>query len=508
MSLYIVIVLYFSILGCLGYRASRKSRGVTDFFTGGRQLGYFVTALSTQATGESAWLLLGLTGLGAVAGLSAFWVVAGELIGVGIAWFLMAEPFRKEIDQSRALTTTDFLLHRFPCCKKQIRYTSVIFLTFFCILYAAAEIDATGTLLAHSLDWNYFVGAAVGFLVVTLYSSAGGFLAVAWTDCVQGIMMLLALLLVPVAAIFFWPHDQGLFTVLAEIDSDLMTLTGPGTDSLRYFEIIGLFTIGLGFLGTPHIFSRFIAVKDVNEIRNGRWVALSYTLIADSSAVLIGMIGRCLYTASGDNPEMILGNGGQNVLSMLTQSFFSSVVVGFYIAAILAAIMSTFSSLLLQASSSVTCDAVLYGDKKLKSYSRTRLSRIIIWGLAFIAFLLALAVTRLLPGHTIFWFAVFGMSGITATFSPVVILGLFWRGYSSVGALVSMISGATMIVVGKVWLQQLESIGEYFQAMESLPLAFVVSMIAGWIASLYWPDQDSEQKYGYRNPDKQKATIS
>ncbi|MRI33568.1 sodium:proline symporter [Endozoicomonas sp. OPT23] len=489
MSGYLAISLYFVLLGWLGYRASRKTEGVADFFTGGRQLGYFVTALSTQATGESAWLLLGLTGLGAIAGLSAFWVVVGELIGVSIAWFVMAEPFRREIDQSRALTTTDYFLHRFPSLHKMIRYTSVVCLTIFCTLYAAAEIDATGALLEHSLNWNYAVGAIVGFLVVTLYSSAGGFLAVAWTDCIQGSMMLVALLLVPVAAAFFWPWEQGLFTVLADIDPALLTVIGPDEGWLRYFEILGLFTIGLGFLGTPHIFSRFIAIRDSGEIRCGRWVALIYTLLTDSAAVFIGMIGRCFYTSADVNPETVLGNGGQNVLTMLTQSFFPQVVVGFYVAAILAAIMSTFSSLLMQATSAVTCDALLYGQESLlTSNKNTTYSRKITWGLATVALLLALAVAKLLPGHTVFWFAVFGMSGITATFSPAMILGLFWSGYSSVGALVSMITGATMILVGKLWLQQLDAVGPYFQAMESLPLAFLLSMMAGWGASLLWPD--------------------
>ena len=485
-----------------------KVRGISGFFTGGRQLGYFVTAISTQATGESAWLLLGLTGLGAVAGLSAFWVVAGELIGVAIAWFCMAEPFRREINRSRALTTTDYLLRRFPRHQKAIRYSSVVLLTLFCTIYAAAEIDATGALLEHSLNWNYFIGAIAGFLVVTFYSSMGGFLAVAWTDCVQGVMMFLALLLVPLATLSFWPYEQSLFTVLASINSDLLTITGPETNEFRYFELLGLFTIGLGFLGTPHIFSRFIAVRDQSEIRTGRWVALFFTLVTDSAAVLIGMIGRCLYTTTADNPETVLGNGGQNVLNMVTQSFFPSVIVGFYIAAILAAIMSTFSSLLLQASSSVTCDALLYEVKNRELESGTSLSRTITWFLAVAALLLALVVTSLPPEHTIFWFAVFGMSGITATFSPAVILGLFWSDYSSAGALASMLSGAVMIVVGKLWLQQLDVIGPYLQAMECLPLAFTVSMLLGWAASLRWPDPELEQKYEYQKSNKQKATIS
>ncbi|WP_062260849.1 sodium/proline symporter [Endozoicomonas arenosclerae] len=492
MSQYIVIVLYFLGLGILGYIAARRLNGLDDFFTGGKRLGFWVTALSTQATGESAWLLLGLTGLGAMVGLSAFWVVVGELAGVGVAWFLMASPFHKASERCQALTTTDYLLHRFPKYAEAIRCVSVITLVLFCTVYAAAEIDATGAVLEHALGWNYHAGVLTGFLVVTLYCAFGGFLAVAWTDCVQGMMMMLALLLLPLMAWWSMNLPDGLFTSLANIDSALLTALGPGDPVIKGLEIVGLVAIGLGFVGTPHIFTRFLAVKSHDEIRHGRWVAIVYTLLADSAAVLAGMLGRVLFTSAEQSPHLILGNGGQNILPMMTEAFFPMFIVGFYIAAILAAIMSTFSSLLLQATSSVTCDWLYFHQRhQLTGSEARRHSRNITWGLAMVALVLAVSVTRFLPEHTIFWFAVFGMSGITATFSPMIILAMFWKGFSSAGALAAMISGAVMILVGKLWLQQLDDVGIYFQALETLPLAFAASLLSGWLASLVWPDEAS-----------------
>ena len=488
---YLMILIYLLALGFLGVHASRRLTKPDDFFNGGKRLGFWVTALSTQATGESAWLLLGLTGLGAMAGFSALWVVLGEFLGVGVAWFFMAKPFRESAEQCDAVTTTDYLVNRFPQQAETIRYLSVISLVFFCTIYAAAEIDATAEVLENSLGWNYYLGALAGFLIVTWYSSAGGFLAVAWTDAVQGCMMMLALLILPPVA-YLSLSTASVTETLASIDSELLTPLGPGDSVMNLFEIAGLMAIGLGFMGTPHIFARFLAIKSSEEICYGRWVAILFTLFTDTTAVAIGILGRCLYTSFNQPPNEVLGDGGQNVLPMLTADLLPAVLSGFYTAAILAAIMSTFSSLLLLAVSSVTFDWLYHGKNAANNAKETKtLSRKITWILAFIALVVASVVTHFLPSHTIFWFAVFGMSGITATFSPMMIMGLFWRNYSSAGAVASMVSGFVMVLVSKFWLQHLEGVGVYFQALESLPPAFLVSLCCGWVTSLIYPDKKS-----------------
>ena len=165
-SQYLMILVYLLALGVLGVLASRKLKNPDDFSNGGKRLGFWVTALSTQATGKSAWLLLGLTGLGAMVGVSALWVVVGEFLGVGFVWFFMAKRFRDSAEQCNAVTTTDYLVNRFPKQASTIRCLSVISLVFFCTIYAAAEIDATGEVLENSLGWNYYLGALAGFLIV------------------------------------------------------------------------------------------------------------------------------------------------------------------------------------------------------------------------------------------------------------------------------------------------------------------------------------------------------
>ncbi|MGY0219314.1 sodium/proline symporter [Endozoicomonadaceae bacterium StTr2] len=491
-GVYWSLLLYFSGLGLLGWLASRKVHSAADFFVGGKKLPSWIAALSAQATGESAWLLLGLTGLGALIGVSAYWVAVGEFLGVFVAWFLMAGRFKQQAEQSNALTVTDYLAFRFRQHGTLIRALSAIALTVFSIIYISAEIDAIGAAFEHFLGWNYYAGAISGFLFVAMYCVVGGFLAVAWTDTVQGIIMLVGLAGLPVAGLLAvaMPANE-IMGVLGTIDP-LLTRFWPATDShlMSLCSVLGLMAVGLGFMGSPQIFSRFIAIRDQNEIRSGRWIALFYTLIVDCAAVSIGILGRVLFTSSADPVEALLGNGAQNILPVTVSSLLPEYLSGFYIAAVLAAIMSTISSLLLLASSSLTWDfyrQLVYINMEDKA--ATALSRRLTWVLAFIALALALSVAIVTPGRTVFWFALLGWSGIAAAFCPVVILSLFWKDYSSAGALGSMASGFLMVLLCKLVFQHLDGIGPYMQAVETLPPAFLVSLLFGWAFSRVLPDR-------------------
>ena len=165
----LILLFYFGILFSIGWWSSKKIKDIKDYFVGGKKLGYWVVAFSTRATGESAWLLLGLTGLGAVAGISAFWVVIGEVLGVSIAWMCMAKKFKRITDKYNSITIPDYLVNRFKSKNNDIRILSSIFLSFFIIIYVSAQIDATGSAFEAFLGWNYFLGAVVGYSIVLLY---------------------------------------------------------------------------------------------------------------------------------------------------------------------------------------------------------------------------------------------------------------------------------------------------------------------------------------------------
>ena len=486
---YIILALYFLVLFLIGVFSTRQVRNISDYYVGGKKLGYWVVAFSTRATGESAWLLLGLTGLGAVAGISAYWVVLGEVIGVSVAWLLLAKPFKKLSDQYNSITVPDYLVSRFRSKTHLLRIIASTALSVFVIIYVSAQIDATGSAFESFLNMNYFYGALLGFAIVVLYIFFGGFVAVAWSDLFQGILMFLGLVMLPIVALFFL--DKGpVMERLADIDSGLVNVWGPGgLTGMNIATILGYVLIGLGFMGSPQIFVRFMSIKDENEINKGRWVAIFYTLITDAAAVTIGIFGRYLFTDIGVDAEAVLGNNGQNVLTLLVENVMPLTLVGLYIAVVLAAIMSTIDSLLVVASSAVVRDFYQQIFKpKSEQENLTKLSRIVTLVMALIALGIAMTVAINVPGRTIFWFVIFGWSGIAATFCPVIILSLFWKGYTEAGAITSMIIGFLGVPFFKFVVPNISIIGPYFEQIAELGPAFLLSGIAGYLVSKIWPD--------------------
>lgn len=483
---YLILFLYFIALFAIGYFASKKIKNISDYYVGGKNLGYWVVAFSTRATGESAWLLLGLTGMGAIAGVSAFWVVIGEVLGVSVAWLVMAKPFKKLTDQYGSITIPDYLVSRFKSKTHTLRKLAATVLSVFVIIYVSAQIDATGSAFEAFLGWNYYTGALVGFFIVLAYIFSGGFVAVAWSDLFQGLLMLTGLVLLPIVA---WALISGepLFEGIRNIDPGLMNIWGSGGfTTLNVFTIFGFLMIGLGFLGSPQIFVRFMSIKSEAEINKGRWVAIIFTFITDSAAVLIGILGRYYFHQEGTDIEEILGTSGQNVLSMLVNEVMPTIIVGLFIAVVLSAIMSTIDSLLVVASSAITRDfyqQILHPETSEEQM--TKLSRKVTVLMAVVALAISLSVSILSPDRTIFWFVIFGFSGIAATFCPVIILSLFWKGYTEKGAIASMITGFLSIPIFKFGFTKIPNIGILFEKMDVMLPSFLLAMLAGFLVSIF-----------------------
>ncbi len=483
---YIILFLYFIILFLIGYFASKRIKNTEDYYVGGKKLGFWVVAFSARATGESAWLLLGLTGLGAMVGVSAFWVVLGEVVGVSISWFFMAEKFKKLTDNYKSITIPDYLVSRFQSKTHTLRIVAATALSLFVIIYVSAQIDATGSAFESFLGWNYFTGAVVGFLIVLTYIFTGGFVAVAWSDLFQGLIMLLGLLLLPIVAYLSIGTEVSLSQELTKLAPSFLNIWGDGGfNAINFFTILGYAFIGLGFMGSPQLFIRFMSIKNISEIKKGRWVAVIFTIITDSCAVLIGIYGRYLLTSLGDNTEEILGNGAQNVLPLLVDKIMPLTLIGIYIAAVLSAIMSTIDSLLVVASSAISRDfyqQIFKPDKSERELAK--ISRIITLILAILALIIALIVAAISPTRTIFWFVMFGWSGIAATFCPTIILSVFWNKFSEKGAIASMITGFLSVPLFKFGLSSLNTIGIYFEKMGELGPSFFLAIVVGILVSL------------------------
>ena len=229
---------------------------------------------------------------------------------------------------------------------------------------------------------------------------------------------------------------------------------------------------------------RFMAIKDEKEIEKGKWVAILYTLITDTSAVMIGIIGRYMFTEFGQDPEMVLGTAGENVLAITLDNVMPIMIIGIYMAAVLSAIMSTVDSLLVLASSAVSRD---FYQKVLKPDIDERLligfSKKVTLILAILALCVALLVSVLSPDRTVFWFIIFGWSGIAATFCPVIILVLLWDGYTEKGAIASMVTGFLCVPIFKFFFPAIDGIGIYFEKLDVMFPAVLLAIIAGVVVS-------------------------
>ncbi|HIN27048.1 MAG TPA: sodium/proline symporter [Candidatus Marinimicrobia bacterium] len=482
---YIVLAVYFIILMGIGIFASKRITDIRDYYVGGKKLGYWIAALSARATGESGWLLIGVTGMGAMMGVSAYWIVVGEVLGVYLSWQFLAKKFKIATDNYDSITVPDYLVSRFGSTSNTLRIISATALSLFVVIYVSAQIDITGKTFESFLNINYYTGILIGFGIVLMYISTGGFLAVAWSDFFQGMLMFIGLVILPIVTIFYIPDLSAFCKGLSAIDPGLTDIWGSGGfNLLNLVSVIGLISIGIGFLGSPQVYVRFMSIKDENEIKKGKWVAVWYTLITDTAAVTIGLLGRYLLTSVGQDPVLAIGHAGEDVLASLLDMVMPNVIIGVYIAAVLSAIMSTVDSLLVVASSAVTRD--FYQQifhPEIKNDALTSLSKKVTVVIAILALSIALLVSVLSPDRTVFWFVIFGWSGIAATFVPVIILSLLWDGFTEKGAIASMIVGFLSVSIFKFIIPKLPTVGIYFDKLDVMFPSVLLAMIAGYCIS-------------------------
>lgn len=480
------IIIYLLILLLIGAIASRRMKDLRDYYAGGKRFGFWAAAFSSRATGESAWLLLGLTGMGAAVGAQALWVVAGEVLGVAAAWMFLCKRFKRLTDRYDSITIPDYLESRLRDKGHRIRLVSAFTLVVFVTIYVSAQIDAIGTAFEGFLGWNYYIGAIVGFAVVLVYIVSGGFVAVVWSDVFQGSLMVVGLVALPLIGLAAAGGLAPTIDGLRQHDPLLLSLWGPNGRSLAsLFTILGFLAIGLGFMGSPQIFVRFLSLRSVKEIRPGAIVAIAWTLLADTGAVLVGMVGRALLMTPTQSMVEQLGQGGQQVLPRLVGEVVPGWLAGLYIAIVLAAIMSTVDSLLVLASSAFVRD--YYQKVRHPDMSDATLlgrSRTMTFVLAATALVIAFSVAAMIPGRTVFWFAIFGWSGISATFCPTMILSLYWPRLTARGALAAMLSGFASVPFFKFVAPELPGVGPGFAALSELPPAFALSGLVAIVVSV------------------------
>jgi sodium/proline symporter len=461
-----VLVGYLVVLLAIGVWGSRDSSDVKGYFLAGKRLPAWVIAFSSNATGESAWLLLGLTGMGYAVGVHAFWVIMGEVLGVATAWVFVARPFKELTDRYDAITVPDYLTARFRDTRHLFRIISAVIILSMVVAYVAAQLTASGKAFDTFLHTGYTAGAWIGLAIVLFYTSVGGFKAVAYSDLLQGLLMLGCLVTLPVVAIPAAGGWGGTMDALRSADPALLKPMGSfGLSVGGFASALGFVAIGFAFLGSPQLLTRFMAARDHREIEDGGLWAVLCVIGFDVGAVLSGMAGRVLFPGLAD-PE--------TVLPQLSHALFPAFFTGIFLVVVLAAIMSTVDSLLILASSAVVRDVVQNVFEPNADQRRlSLLGKAVTVVIGLVAIALALSETRM-----IFWFVLFAWSGIAAAFTPVVLCSLFWKRTTRAGALAGMVGGFVTTIVWVVWLK-----ARFWDLYEMIP-GFAVAFLCTAVFSL------------------------
>ncbi len=451
---------YLILMMGIGLWAYKATDSVDDYILGGRSMGPAVTALSVGASDMSGWLLLGLPGAVYLGGLGEAWIGIGLVFGAWLNWLFVAKRLRIYTQfTDNALTLPDFFEKRFEDKQSVLKLVSAITILVFFTFYTSSGMVGGAILFEKVFGLDYNLALLIGSGIIVAYTFVGGFFAVSWTDFFQGCLMLIALLIVPVT-IFSQPETQN---GIHSLDPAMLSLL---SDNTTMIGLASLLAWGLGYFGQPHILSRFMAIGSADDLKVSRRIAMSWMIVALMGALATGLAGT-LYFADQpiDNPETIFIH--------LAHAAFNPWIGGLLVAAILSAIMSTIDSQLLVCSSVITED---FYKKWLRPDASSKelmmIGRIGVLTIAVISGVIALN-----PESSVLSLVSYAWAGFGAAFGPVVILSLFWRGYSRNGAVATIIVGAITVVLWK------QSTGGIFDLYEILP-GFLFATLAGVLVSL------------------------
>ncbi|PGT82468.1 MULTISPECIES: sodium/proline symporter PutP [Bacillaceae] len=464
----------------IGIAAYRMTSNLSDYVLGGRRLGPGVAALSAGASDMSSWLLLGLPGaVYASGGMNQIWIAVGLAIGAYLNWQFVAKRLRTYTEVANdSITIPDFFENRFKDGSKLLRVISALVILLFFTFYTSSGMVGGAKLFEASFGLSYTQSLWIGAIVIISYTFLGGFLAVSWTDFIQGILMFLALIVVPIVAVNKLGGWGETVSSVGEIDPIYL----DAFSGMSALAIISLLAWGLGYFGQPHILTRFMALRSKKDVPKARMIGTIWMVFALFGAIFTGFAGIAYFA---DAPIA----DGEQVFIMFTQVLFDPWVSGILLAAILAAIMSTIDSQLLVSSSAVAED--FYKSILRKEASEKELvwvGRISVAAIALIAILLASN-----PDSSVLDLVSYAWAGFGAAFGPVIILSLFWKRMNRWGALAGMIVGAVTVVV---WKQLTTSGAISFSLYEIVP-GFILAWIAVLVVSLATgaPSKEIEEEF-------------
>ena len=491
----VAILVYFVVVITIGFiYAKRSNSSTSEYFLGGRKVGPWFTALSAEASDMSGYLLMGMPGLAYFCGASDVgWTAIGLAIGTYLNWLLVAKRLRKySVVANDSITVPGFYSNRFHDTKNIVgTIAAIIILIFFCV-YCGSCFVTCGKLFNSLFGWDYTVMMVFGALIVFLYTMIGGYLSVVATDFVQGCLMFCALVVVVVGSITMAGGIDNTVAFLSDIPGYLsmtsMAVPVADADGVQVVQngqplfeaepsAYGLLTIistmswGLGYFGMPQVLVRFMGIRNEDEVKTSRRIAIVWVVISMFSAVMIGMIGRAIMP-----DQLLTQSAAESIFIVLAQVMLPAFACGLVVSGILAASMSSASSYLLITGSSVA-ENIFRGvfkkdatDNQVLIVSRITLACVLLFGI-FVAWD---------ENSVIFNVVSYAWAGLGASFGPLTLFSLYWRRTTKQGAIAGMVTGAAMVLI---WHNLIKPIGGMFGIYELLP-AFLCGCIAIVVVSL------------------------
>ena len=473
-------VIYAIIMILIGAVFFKSSNNLSEYFLGGRKLNSWVAAMSAQASDMSGWLLMGLPGAVYAFGTGQLWIAVGLAIGTALNWVFVAKRLRRyTIVSKNSITIPEFIENRFRDSSKILRVAAAIFITIFFAVYTASGFVAGGTLFSQIFGMDYHVALLIGVAIILIYTFLGGFAAVCWTDLIQGLLMLCAIVAVPILAL---AALGGTGEVSAVVQAQYLDPLDDGAGNrITAISIISQLAWGLGYFGMPHILVRFMAIKSESAVKRSATIAIVWVLFTLTFAVVVGMVGLA-FTPNLENPETVFIQMIQSIFLNPNSFAHLPLLGGFFLCGILAAIMSTADSQLLVTASAITGDIYKSLTKKARSEKHfVQVSRIAVLAVAAIAFVIAFDRTSSVMSLVSNAWAGFG-----SAFGALILLSLYWRRINRAGAAAAIIAGGLTVIFwdyihfGGPGGQ---TIGDV-TGLYSLAPGFAISLVFGIVVSL------------------------
>ncbi len=472
---------YLLLLLLIGVYCMRKNATLEDFILGGRRLGPWVTAISAQASDMSSWLLIGLPGVAYAAGFSILWTVVGCTLGTVFNWIVIAPRIREIAGRYDCLTVPDILEAKLGNGRNPaIRIVSVLFILIFYTTYISAQFIAAGkvfetTFASVEMPWGemsftYTSGLLIGGAVIIAYTIMGGFLAVSYTDLLQGILMVTGIAVLPIVGIASLPEGRSFFDVLHDLDPAVFSLSGGKAGaSLLFGVVIGGLAWGLGYPGQPHIVSRFMALQDPKQMKRAAVIGIAWVVIALTGAFFVGILGIEYFGSSLADKD--------TVMPLMARKLLPAFLEGILISAAVAAMMSTVDSQMVIAVGALERDI-------LEKLCGVKLSgkRAVYFGRCVTFALGAAGVVAALSKENVFEQVLDAWGGLAAGLGPAVVLTLLWKRAHRTGIFCGMIAGGGLVIIWKL-VDLAAYLPHSFRDLGSLETGFFLNLLVAMLLS-------------------------